>query len=79
METKTYKALAEPTQQGDENNPRVAAVREIIGRYRGAALRELMIEYPELKLQKLQIDKARRQSRPAAGGSDPYAVLNALN
>jgi hypothetical protein len=75
--SKRYKQLPEPSDEDtDQFNPRVKAVREIMGRYRQAALQQTLREYPKLKARKAETDRMRQTaSRPVTKVEALQAIL----
>lgn len=72
VQSSRYQSLPAPDRHGDETNPRVQAVRNIIAGYRQVALRQTLAEYPQISR---AIADYRSQNR---GPATPSPVLSAL-
>lgn len=58
-----YQQFPQPQYAGDMNNPRVQAVQATISRYRDAATRQMLREYPQVEQQYRQIHQQILQQR----------------
>jgi hypothetical protein len=76
MSSTAYQALSnEGLAVADEESPRVAAIKRLVGRYRRLAERKMLEEFPELKEQA----RSRILTRQALkSGRDPAAIAAEL-
>jgi hypothetical protein len=68
FESPHYKSLPEPRSAGDDMNGRVRAVQEVIGRYREAAARQTISEYPQFKELKKQLQQTKHEEQTPRNG-----------
>lgn len=72
VKSQRYQAMEAPTQHGDDSNPRVMAVRQLIADYRQRSMQQVLTEYPQIG----RAMQAYRQQQK--GAATPSPVMQAL-
>jgi hypothetical protein len=67
IHTDRYRSMPDPEGPQDSYNGKVKMVQAVIGRYRDAASRQLLKEFPQVRQMKQQLDQKKRDAqRPAS-------------
>lgn len=69
-----YQALPEPVGTMDQLNPRVKKIQEVIARYRQAAQRVLLREFPDIQRLSREVARQAKTGQPVASSADRDAI-----